>query len=216
MGNIAQIIKSHISFASPISIDFAFVSRFKIRFRISYTSKNLYTLLGSVYGGSRPNPVNDSVVFNSAVLGNAENITTSDEFLQNAAHMINRMILQWELFRFKQVRWLCIIRHLTFRCTTPLGTSCSASDFTPLSTDYGICYAINSDIYNPWNVTSAGRFRRLYDSDWFFKFFSGNSYGFQLLLNAETYEITNNPSKTAGFKVRLLFEVVWGRARRGV
>ncbi|KHJ81789.1 hypothetical protein OESDEN_18523, partial [Oesophagostomum dentatum] len=71
-------------------------------------------------------------------------------FLRNAAHWKSRMILG---------------------CKWPNGTSCRLSDFKPVWTLTGLCWAINTDPINPLEVVG-----------------SGVGHSIQLLLNVETYE----------------------------
>ncbi|KAK6736509.1 hypothetical protein RB195_019286 [Necator americanus] len=71
-------------------------------------------------------------------------------FLRNAAHWKSRMILG---------------------CTWPNGTSCRLSDFKPVWTLTGLCWAINTDPKNPLQVVG-----------------SGVGHSIRLLLNVETYE----------------------------
>ncbi|PIC46433.1 hypothetical protein B9Z55_006128 [Caenorhabditis nigoni] len=72
------------------------------------------------------------------------------KFLRSAAHWKSRMILG---------------------CTWPNGTSCKLSDFKAVWTTTGLCWAINSDPHNPYEVTG-----------------SGEGHGLRLLLNVESYE----------------------------
>uniref|UniRef100_A0A915ES58 Uncharacterized protein n=1 Tax=Ditylenchus dipsaci TaxID=166011 RepID=A0A915ES58_9BILA len=72
------------------------------------------------------------------------------KFLRNSAHWKARMIL---------------------KCNWPNGTRCRTSDFKPVWTLTGLCWAINSDPENPVHVTGAG---------------PGNAL--KLLLNIERYE----------------------------
>ncbi|VDM72468.1 unnamed protein product, partial [Strongylus vulgaris] len=58
-------------------------------------------------------------------------------FLRNAAHWKSRMILG---------------------CTWPNGTSCRLSDFKPVWTLTGLCWAINTDPMNPLEVVGSGKF----------------------------------------------------------
>lgn len=58
-----------------------------------------------------------------------------------------------------------------FRCTWPNGTSCKLSDFKAVWTTTGLCWAINTDPHNPYEVTG-----------------SGEGHGLRLLLNVESYE----------------------------
>ncbi|KAK0396101.1 hypothetical protein QR680_001564 [Steinernema hermaphroditum] len=72
------------------------------------------------------------------------------KFLRNAAHWKSRMIL---------------------RCSWPNGTACRISDFKAVWTLTGLCWAINTDPYNPAYITG-----------------SGPGHGLKLLLNIEKYE----------------------------
>ncbi|CAD6193987.1 unnamed protein product [Caenorhabditis auriculariae] len=72
------------------------------------------------------------------------------KFLRSAAHWKSRMILG---------------------CTWPNGTSCKLSDFKAVWTTTGLCWAINTDAQNPFEVTG-----------------SGSGHGLRLLLNVESYE----------------------------
>ncbi|CAL2032429.1 unnamed protein product [Caenorhabditis brenneri] len=72
------------------------------------------------------------------------------KFLRSAAHWKSRMILG---------------------CTWPNGTSCKLSDFKAVWTTTGLCWAINTDPHNPFEVTG-----------------SGEGHGLRLLLNVESYE----------------------------
>ncbi|KAJ1368297.1 hypothetical protein KIN20_029402 [Parelaphostrongylus tenuis] len=71
-------------------------------------------------------------------------------FLRSAAHWKSRMILG---------------------CTWPNGTSCRLSDFKPVWTLSGLCWAINTDPKRPLEVVG-----------------SGVDHSLRLLLNVETYE----------------------------
>ncbi|EYB94062.1 hypothetical protein Y032_0176g562 [Ancylostoma ceylanicum] len=71
-------------------------------------------------------------------------------FLRNAAHWKSRMILG---------------------CTWPNGTSCRLSDFKPVWTMSGLCWAINTNPHDPLQVVG-----------------SGVRHSIRLLLNLETYE----------------------------
>ncbi|KJH44446.1 Amiloride-sensitive sodium channel [Dictyocaulus viviparus] len=71
-------------------------------------------------------------------------------FLRSAAHWKSRMILG---------------------CTWPNGTSCRMSDFKPVWTLSGLCWAINTDAKAPLEVVG-----------------SGVDHALRLLLNVETYE----------------------------
>src|SRR3954452_8783584 len=72
------------------------------------------------------------------------------KFLRNAAHWKARMIL---------------------KCHWPNGTRCRLSDFQPLWTLTGLCWAINTDPVEPFYVSGSG---------------PGNAL--RLLLNIERYE----------------------------
>ncbi|CAM6031938.1 unnamed protein product, partial [Sphagnum compactum] len=72
------------------------------------------------------------------------------KFLRNAAHWKARMVQQ---------------------CQWPNGTRCKTTDFKPIWTLTGLCWAINTDPINPHHVTGAG---------------PGNAL--RLLLNIERYE----------------------------
>uniref|UniRef100_A0A8R1EJM3 Amiloride-sensitive sodium channel n=2 Tax=Caenorhabditis japonica TaxID=281687 RepID=A0A8R1EJM3_CAEJA len=72
------------------------------------------------------------------------------KFLRSAAHWKSRMILG---------------------CTWPNGTACKLSDFKAVWTTTGLCWAINTDQHNPFEVTG-----------------SGAGHGLRLLLNVESYE----------------------------
>ncbi|WKX96715.1 hypothetical protein Q1695_012841 [Nippostrongylus brasiliensis] len=83
-------------------------------------------------------------------------------FLRSAAHWKSRMILG---------------------CTWPNGTSCRMSDFKPVWTLSGLCWALNTDVANPLKVAG-----------------SGSSNALRLLLNVETYERID--ACTSHFKTR--------------
>lgn len=57
------------------------------------------------------------------------------QFLKSASHLRWRMIL---------------------KCQWPNGTSCRVSDFKPIWTLNGLCWAVNTDPLNPIHVTGAG------------------------------------------------------------
>ncbi|GMR36914.1 hypothetical protein PMAYCL1PPCAC_07109, partial [Pristionchus mayeri] len=71
-------------------------------------------------------------------------------FLKKAAHTKSRMIMG---------------------CTWPNGSSCHLSDFKPVWTVTGLCWAINTNQENPFSVSG-----------------SGSGHGLRLLLNVESYE----------------------------
>ncbi|CEF59869.1 Na+ channel, amiloride-sensitive family-containing protein [Strongyloides ratti] len=79
------------------------------------------------------------------------------KFLRNAAHWKSRMIL---------------------KCELPNGTRCRISDFQAVWTLTGLCWAINTDPYNPIEITGAG-----------------NGNALKLLLNVERYERIENCNK---------------------
>uniref|UniRef100_A0A0K0E1Y9 Amiloride-sensitive sodium channel subunit beta n=1 Tax=Strongyloides stercoralis TaxID=6248 RepID=A0A0K0E1Y9_STRER len=79
------------------------------------------------------------------------------KFLRNAAHWKSRMIL---------------------KCELPNGTRCRISDFQAVWTLTGLCWAINTDPYNPIEITGAG-----------------NNNALKLLLNVERYERIENCNK---------------------
>ncbi|XGW08417.1 hypothetical protein V3C99_011052 [Haemonchus contortus] len=83
-------------------------------------------------------------------------------FLRSAAHWKSRMILG---------------------CTWPNGTSCRMSDFKPVWTLSGLCWALNTEPENPLKVVG-----------------SGVGHAIRLLLNIETYERID--ACTAHFKTR--------------
>uniref|UniRef100_A0A0N4ZBV4 Amiloride-sensitive sodium channel n=1 Tax=Parastrongyloides trichosuri TaxID=131310 RepID=A0A0N4ZBV4_PARTI len=79
------------------------------------------------------------------------------KFLRNAAHWKSRMIL---------------------KCELPNGTRCRTSDFQAVWTLTGLCWAINTNPYNPIEITGAG-----------------NNNALKLLLNVERYERIENCNK---------------------
>ncbi|CAJ0582537.1 unnamed protein product, partial [Mesorhabditis spiculigera] len=82
------------------------------------------------------------------------------------------------------------IDDILVKCVLPNGTLCSSSDFYPMWTVEGLCWAINIDAQKPISVNGAGPL-----------------YGLQLLLNVESYERINSPhlyfhsTALPGFKI---------------
>ncbi|KAI1728550.1 amiloride-sensitive sodium channel domain-containing protein [Ditylenchus destructor] len=121
-------IATNIAAAYPASIPFPV-------YRLTY-------LTGSVVQNRRPKnrtfPLshvdeNSTNVYDKA-LSNTWDMDAV-KFLRNAAHWKARMII---------------------KCNWPNGTRCRTSDFKPLWTLTGLCWALNSDPVNPVHVTGAG------------------------------------------------------------
>ena len=72
----------------------------------------------------------------------------------------------------------------------PDGTKCTSADFVAIYTDFGLCYAINTDKDKAHTVGVAGE-----------------THGLQILFDVAIYDRITGPSNTDGMKVRWLGKV---------
>lgn len=82
-------------------------------------------------------------------------------------------------------------------------TYCTWKDFTPVLTDFGVCYSLNVDHLNPFMVD--GRGEHIISSEFVFHNLMnvglGITSGMYMILNIEAFEKMSGPGETNGLKV---------------
>ncbi|PAV76092.1 hypothetical protein WR25_22865 isoform A [Diploscapter pachys] len=76
----------------------------------------------------------------------------------NSSSIFDKILRKtWDLDAVRFLKWAAHFKkRMILGCTWPNGTSCSSNDFKPVWTMSGLCYAINTDPHNPFEVTGSG------------------------------------------------------------